>query len=195
MYKKLIHIDTETTGTIASVHSLVEIGAIVEINGEIRERFHMKCRPIKDRLIEQGALDATGYKEEEMRAWMPELQMLRAFTAMLHKYITRSVRSDRLTPAGWNVSFDIDFLINWMATVSGNKWEFWNYMTPYAFDGLKMLYNLRAINTFELPKYKLEMVCKRMGIELLNAHDAMADIEATRQVNNRLMKKLKEVWV
>lgn len=194
MLKKLVYIDTETTGTSPEAHSIVQIAAIFEVDGKEVGTFESKVRPLPNRLFDEGALKVHGYTREEMATFPEPSEVLNRLTIAFGRHIILSDRSDVFTPVGYRVTFDVSFLIDWMATITGNKFAFWKMMTPYAVDALAFILHLRAIGRVAWPKYRLTDVCRHLGIPLEEAHDAMADVRATRALARRVLERLDRTW-
>lgn len=90
---------------------------------------------------------------------------------------------------GQNIQFDLGFLQqmmyytgnteNFSKVVAGQK-DFFGNFQPHYVDTItiaKMLFAEESVDS-----YKLELIAERLGIELDDAHDAMADVHATTSV-------------
>lgn len=99
---------------------------------------------------------------------------------------------------GQNITFDIGFLqqvFNYSGLVKefektfAGTFDFYGNFQPHYIDTID-LGRLCFANNPEVTSYKLELLAERLGIELDDAHDADADVEATYHVvvvySNRL---------
>ena len=95
-------------------------------------------------------------------------------------------RTEKLTVAGYNVGFDIKHL---RALFERNGLNIDDYFKPVnadVFEQVKRAGIQKALPY--LPDRKLTTVAKHLGVNLENAHDALADIKATREVAKRLQQ-------
>ena len=98
-------------------------------------------------------------------------------------------RDDKFIAAGFNVNFDLDFLREtWFAT--GGKYGPGSWIFNCPIDVRTTVAEAIGWDKLRLPNFKLGTVCEYYGVELgEDAHDAMADIEATRKLYHALMKR------
>lgn len=85
------------------------------------------------------------------------------------------------TLAGYNVNFDMKFL---GALMKRNNMKYTNYFNYYEID----VYGF--VKYLELPtkNKQLSTVCDFFKVKLDNAHDALADIKATRELYVKMNK-------
>lgn len=177
---KILWIDIETTGIDPARHGIIQIAALIEINGEVIDEFEMKFQPHEGAEIDHKALDVTGTTLQELGMRTTSRAAYELFNIFLCKHIDKFDRNDKAYPAGYNVRFDLDFVERW-SRHSGNKYgtgsfQNWRYLDP-----LPYLYRKDYEGTLSLPNYKLSTVCEHYGINI-SAHDAMSDIKATREL-------------
>lgn len=100
---------------------------------------------------------------------------------------------------GQNVLFDIGFLQQ--IFVYTRKWEklsklirghvdFWGNFQPYYIDTIELC-QLAFNHDRSVSSYKLELEAEMLGIELDDAHDADADVTATREILQTLTKRMR----
>lgn len=91
---------------------------------------------------------------------------------------------------GQNIPFDVGFLTQMMAyggllkefaQVFAGTTDFWGNFQPHYLDTIDLARLCLAADP-AVTSYKLELVAERLGIELDDAHDADADVTATRQI-------------
>ena len=81
---------------------------------------------------------------------------------------------------GQNIPFDIGFLQQMMA-YAGLMTQFYGNFQPRYIDTLDLGHMAFARDP-SVGSYKLELIAERLGVELADAHDADADVTATREV-------------
>lgn len=192
---KIVWLDLETSGKDPKQCGILEIGAIMEIDGKQVDTFHGYVRPADFLTIEEEALGVNGIDREAIAAFPEERTALAAFQAWLGKYIDKYDRSDKALIGGFNVHFDIDFLM-----------AFWNRQGDKYFGSWFMYHpvDLRAFAAYELrdrwasmPNGKLMTVTRViLGGDAVDAilategkaHSALADITATREAFHAIMR-------
>ena len=183
---KILYFDTETTGIDPKANAMVQISGMIEIDGVIKETFDIKMRPGEKDVIDPKALEVIGKTKEEIMTYQSAEDARKQLTVMFSKYVDKFDRKDKFTPAGYNVKFDIDFLHN-LFLKCGDAY-FGSWVAWQGVDVLALIYYMKYLGAIELPNYKLETVCKYFEVEI-KAHDALADITATKQV----LEKIKDM--
>ncbi|MDR3113364.1 MAG: 3'-5' exonuclease [Endomicrobium sp.] len=176
---KIIYIDTETTGTNPVKQDVLQVAALVEIGGQIVSEFEIFCQPYDYSAIDPKALEITGFKISDIKEWHKPADAYRQFTEFLSKYVDKYNKADKFIPAGQNVLFDLEFLHSWVAK-SGDKY-FGSYVSRNYIDLRVFTVAARAWGLLQCENVKLETICAACGVELTAAHNAMADIKATRE--------------
>lgn len=183
---KIIWIDTETTGLNENKHSLIQIACLIEIDGQIIDKLDLKIRPFKGALISKESMEKNNITIEKLKSkeYLPYPKAFEKFIKFLEPHCNRYDREDKMVIAGKNVKFDIRFLREFFIKNDDSYFGSWflypsinieNYIAELcAFDGLRLI------------NYKLETLCKFFDIKLDNAHDALCDIESTRNLYWRL---------
>ena len=183
--KKALYLDVETTGLNPYKHDVIQIAALVEINGEVKEEFEAKLAPFDYAAIDPKALGIHGYTVDALKTFPHPREVHGSFCSLLSRYIDKFNRSDKFCPVGYNVRFDVDFMKNFFDKC-GDKyfgsWFNWKLVDP-----LSRLYELDYERKIALPDYKLSTVCTHFNIPL-KAHDALSDIRATRELRLLLSK-------
>ena len=64
--KKILWVDTETTGTDPGKNGIIQLAGVLEINGHEISSFDYKIRPFADDVIEDTALAVNGFTREEL---------------------------------------------------------------------------------------------------------------------------------
>lgn len=100
---------------------------------------------------------------------------------------------------GQNVLFDVAFMQQIMLytglydrfakAVDGKK-DFWGHFQPYCIDTI-LLAKLAFDHDKSVSSWKLELSAERLGIDLDDAHDADADVTATREIMRVLTVRMR----
>lgn len=184
---KILYFDVETTGLNPRVNDIVQLAGIIEIDGEIKERFNYRIQPFSFENISQEALDITGNTIEGLKNHTKPFVIYKELINMFSRYVDKFNKADKFVPVGYNVNFDIGFLREWFiknGDLYYGSWINYKYVDPLA-----VFYMLESIGKVNYPDYKLSTVCEHLGFSI-DAHDALSDISATRDVYKYLVKQL-----
>lgn len=187
----LLYIDTETTGLDTATCSIWQLsGYISDTATGTSDSFDYKMRPYRNEIISKEAAAKTGATQEELDSYPSQSEVFSNFTALLSKYVDLEDWNQRVIPVGYNISFDLDFLRSWFA--------FNNSATLFSrniyFPGIDVMYLAAYCLLGERSKmrnFQLSTVYEKLtGKSLENAHNAMADIDATKELLNVVVGKL-----
>jgi DNA polymerase-3 subunit epsilon len=185
--KNIFWFDTETTG-LTSEHEIIQIAGFVEIKGVVKCRFNIKSQPTRFDNISEEALKVNGKTIEEIRTYPKQEVMYKKLLKIFNHF--KPAYNDRFYLGGWNVRFDLDKL----TSLFNKRDEFlklWNFSHLKMIDGLPYCHLLDYLGVLKLKNYKLETVANHYGVKV-NAHDAMADIIATKELTSCIFKDLDE---
>ena len=189
----LLYIDTETTGLDTATCSIWQLsGYISDTATGVSDSFDYKMRPYRNEIVSKEAAAKTGVTQEELDSYPSQSEVFSSFTALLGKYVDLEDWNQRVTPVGYNVSFDLDFLRSWFT--------FNNSATLFSkniyFPGIDVMYLAAYYLLGERSKmrnFQLSTVYEKLtGKSLANAHNAMADIDATKELLNVIVGKLRK---
>ena len=189
----LLYIDTETTGLDTATCSIWQLsGYISDTATGVSDSFDYKMRPYRNEIISKEAAAKTGATQEELDGYPSQSEVCSNFTALLSKYVDLEDWNQRVIPVGYNISFDLDFLRSWFA--------FNNSATLFSrniyFPGIDVMYLAAYYLLGERSKmrnFQLSTVYEKLtGKSLENAHNAMADIDATKELLNVVVGKLRK---
>jgi len=181
---KILWIDTETTGLDPRKHDIIQLAAMVEIDGVIKDKKVWKCQPFEPEAADPKALEVNGLTLEALAKEMHPDQMHGEFCEFMAEFINRFDTHDKFYPAGFNVKFDMDFLLNFFIACDDSFFGSW--FNGYVLDAYPLYAALKARGIIDLPNLKLQTICKAAGVEI-KAHDAMSDIEATREIYEKVI--------
>lgn len=180
--KKELFLDTETTD-LGPNAAIVQIAGIIVVDDEVKEEFNIKLRPHIGAVINEEALKVTGLTKEEINSYENSFIGMMNFERILSKYVDKYDKNDKFILIGQNTIFDFEKLIQFYKR-NNNPFlgSFINFKTYL--DTLHIVKILQYIGKLpQLENNKLSTWCEYFNIELGdNAHDALADIRATREL-------------
>jgi len=186
---KIIYLDTETTGLDKELNDIIQVAGIIEIDGVEKERFDLKCQPFNWETVTEEALSVQGRTIEDLKGFPKPQDIYKEFIKIISRYVDRYNKNDKFYVAGQNVKFDLEFLHSW-ARKNGDVY-LGSYFYWYALDLLVLASCFRAWGFIYSETLKLCDICKVLGVKIENAHDAMADIEATKACFEKIKPMMK----
>ena len=186
---KILYLDTETTGITAN-SAVIQFAGIIEIDGEVKEEFNIRCKPHKDADISEKALEVTGMTLDIINSYQEPKEALWEMESIFEKYCSKFDKNDKFVLVGQNIKFDFQKLHEFYTRL-GNKYLGSWINFKLMFDTLAVIQALQVVSKMPiLENNKLITWCNHFNIELENAHDALADIKATKELAQVLFKKL-----
>ena len=188
---RFLWLDVETTGLEVSDSAPFQIAFILVENGTFINSELFFLNPLSETIkYHEEAGKIHGYSEEQIRSFEPESVQVQKIAAYLDKSCSLrdecGIKDERLIIAGYNVGFDVKHLT---ALMERNGFDMDFYFTGQIADVYEQVKQAGIQKVLPyLPNRKLPTVAKHLGIELENAHDALADITATRGVALKLHK-------
>lgn len=185
--QKVLWLDTETTGLDPTRNSIIQIAGIVEVDDVAIDSFSIFMQPFPGTEIDVEALAVSGTTMDKLETYKSfELGMDR-FKCKLEENINKFSKTDKFIIAGYNVGFDVGFLRQAFLRMDDKFFGSWFFscnldvMTYVAED-------VKRGTRYE--SHSLGSVCAVNGVCLDNAHDALADIAATRELYYAMKVKL-----
>ncbi|HDZ27018.1 hypothetical protein LCGC14_1048880 [marine sediment metagenome] len=176
---KLLWLDTECTGVDAFRNDIIQIGYLIEVDGQMVESSEILMKPGPNSIISPEALMKNKFTEKDFESFQSQEEGLYKFETALQRHIDRFDSRDKFVLAGYNVGFDDKFL---RASFKRNKNDYYgSYIMWAKLDVQSFLAKYLIETDTSLPNQKLETVCHHFGIDL-DAHDALEDIKATRKL-------------
>ena len=159
---KQLWIDTETGGLNPQKHALLQIAAIIVIEGEV-----MQVHGIEDPFAEDRHAPHEAY---------------RILVDNLGRYVDKFKPADKFQFFGFNARFDADFTRQFFVKNGDKYFGSWCYFPPIDIMQWAALMWMNERDTMK--KFTLQACCQKAGIEWNEeeAHDALYDIKKTREL-------------
>jgi len=178
--KKLFFFDVETTGLDPDVCDIVQLAYILDRDGEIVDRGDLYLRP-SGGPIDPDALRVQGRTLEQVMAFPPASDAYHALIGRLSLHIDKFNRSDKLYPVAYcGIQFDYPFLQNLFKRHDDPFFGSW--FNHRVIDPIVLARLLDFKDILVSPDLKLHTVCESFGVPLSQAHDALADVTAMREL-------------
>lgn len=189
--KKVLWLDTETTGLDCRKHGLREVGFIIEIDGVEVDKGVFKINPFtyttKDVEIDDYALEISGVSIEDLESYDSASYCFKELMHKLVKYVNVNDKNDYFVIAGYFVAFDIGFIKEWFKEM-GLQDSYKDLFHYKSLDVFSIVFALRHLGLNSAENDKLETMCNYFGIEI-EAHNALSDIEATKKLYELICEK------
>lgn len=188
---KLLYLDTETTG-LTDNSAIVQIAGAIEIDNEVVEWFNIRCKPHKGADISESALKTIGFTIEELNQEQESEEALKELEEIFSKYVDRYNKNDKLIMICHNFPFDFRMLYNFYNRLNN---RFMGSFIDFKLNvcTLNLVKSLQVMGVLPiLENNRLETWCKHFNVSLENAHDALEDIRATREVYKNIAKVLEK---
>lgn len=180
---KLLYFDLETTGVLFWKNGIHQISGMLEIDGQIVDRFNWKVKPVEGAIIENEALAVAGITLADLETYMPMRECYAKLIALLSAHIDKFDKKDKAYLVGYNsASFDNPFLRAFFVQNGDNYFGSWFWSCPI---DVMVLAGQRLMNDRpNMTDFKLNTVAKHLGVVVdeTRLHDAQYDIELTRDV-------------
>jgi len=188
---KFIYIDTETTGLDPIKDDIIQLAGIVSVDG-VSEEFNFRIKPRPGNHITDAAYMAHLITDKEAQEYPPASEVLPQFMDILKKYINRYDKKDKFFFIAYSAVFDFDFLRNFFEINGEQYFGSWFYFPPL--DVMQLAAFHLMGRRAELKNFQLATVYEELiGKPLENAHDAMADISATKEILNKIVANQKKL--
>lgn len=185
---KLLFLDTETTG-LTKDHAVIQIAGIVDVDGEVKEKFNLHAAPQPADLINDQALQIQNITRDTLATYPTAFTTYGAIKRICDKYIDKYNKLDKFILAGQNCKFDYDMMESFFLKCGDKYWH--SYVAYHVVDLVACTALLKLAGRINPANAKLSTVAASLNIPL-EAHDAMNDIEATRQIFYRYVDMVKK---
>jgi DNA polymerase-3 subunit epsilon len=190
--RKFLWLDCETTGLDPKINDIHQIAGQMVIDGITVDEFDLKFQPNNWDTVQPEALAVSGLTIDDLRArTMTSKAAYKELNTRMCKRVNKYDNTDKFVFCAYNANFDAQFTNEWF-NKHGNKYFFGLCHGGAYFDplNLALLVEMKAGKKLFMPNRKLATVAAYYGVVLDNAHDALADIRATREVGKILWSVL-----
>lgn len=173
--KKLLIIDTETTGLDPTKNSLWQIGAYYRNKKGQVYTLNLKCNPLDWENITDEALTVCHTSKLLLSKLPPARDLYNTFRNFL---IQETSDGEKLTWVGYNCRFDQAFVQAFFLHFDIND-SIWNFFDRHYVDMLDYMRMLRSLEIVNTPSLKLETAYKMFGLGIDTVHDGCEDAKVT----------------
>jgi DNA polymerase III epsilon subunit-like protein len=186
----MVAVDVETTGRVAGYHEIIQI-AVVPLTSEIEpvpdiNPFYMNIAPAHPERCEHGAQMVHGLDIDELVSNSPDAwKIADLFDEWFQNLDLPFQRS--LMPLAHNWAFERGFLMHWLGIESFNQ-----FFHPHPRDTMLFALSINDAASYHglktpFPYVSLGAVCKKYGIKVENAHDALSDALAEAKLYKAML--------
>ena len=188
MEKKFVYFDVETGGLDFKVNPILSLAMLYEYKDK-RDSLVVYIKPEQDQVCEAGALEVNGFTMKEINSdkFVSYKEAYSIIIKWLSGKINKFDKRDKAWLVGFNSqSFDTPFLIE-LFNRNSDKY-FFSWFWPENMD-VRILAGMKLMNQRpSMPNFKLMTVAKHIGLNIdeSKAHDAIYDVEITREIFKKL---------
>ena len=187
---KFIWCDTETTGLDTSNAApfqvaMVFVSNVDGIKDESERVFYLNPFDISGVEYNEDAGKVHGYSKETIQSFEESKYVVPKIDEFLKSCVSFR-KEEKLFFCGYNAKFDMDHLKNLFSKNGYNFEKYFEKQILDVFNQVKVAGSMRVLPYLE--NRKLTTIAKHLGVNLENAHDALGDIKATREVAKSLAK-------
>lgn len=184
---KLIFLDIETTGIPCPQSGLIQLAGLIEVDGQAVETFDFRVRPFPNDVIAEEALRVNGVTREALKTYPEPGVVFSQLMGLLAQYVDRYDKEDKLHFVAYNARFDADHLRAWFEKNGDKYFGSWFWHPPI--DVMSLAAAALMDKRHTLADFRLPGVAKALGIAVneTRLHDAVYDVELTREVFYRLI--------
>lgn len=181
----IICLDFETGGLDYRKNPITQIGIVsfTPNDFQVITSYKTEVKPYDDLEVEDRALELTGLTMQKINEGKDIKVALEEMLEVFKKSNVNEARNSKPILLGQNLSFDMDFL---MKICEDNKVDLSKYLVtdkngrPFYFDTMFMAKMIWA-NEEDI-SFKLSDLLERAGLEAHDAHDALNDVYATKEL-------------
>jgi DNA polymerase III epsilon subunit-like protein len=194
----IICLDFETGGLDAQKQAITQIAFISFEASTFKEinRYESYVSPYGNYQYEDKALEMTGVTYEKIESGKDIRTVVKEISELFSEANT-SGHTKKPILLGHNIPFDISFLQQIFAFTKTDlskyfdgKKDFYGNFSPNYLDTLYMSKAMWA-NDESMQKFKLENCCSKAGVDLVDAHSALNDVVATKELFMYLINNMR----
>jgi DNA polymerase-3 subunit epsilon len=184
--RKLLFIDTETTGIDPKTAGVWQIGGIIEC-GKRSEEFLLECDIFENDVVEKSATELTGITTAKLSTLPDPADVFDRFISILDKYVDRFDKKDKFTVVGYFSEFDQQVLRKWFEENDDSYFGSW-FWHPWI-DVAQMVAVEHLDKRDTIQNFRLQTIAEFMGIKYDGDgkfHDALFDAQIARQIFHKI---------
>jgi DNA polymerase-3 subunit epsilon len=184
-----VWIDTETGGLNPSKNPVLKIAGMIIVDGKLVKEFDFKVKPFQYQELDNKALKVNGITPEDIEREYSEPQdIFNQFKNILYSNLKKD---KKYHIAGYNIQFDIDFLIQFFDNNAG-KSDFFNLFFLPGVDIMQVANFVLMKERHLFRDFKQSTVANHLGIKINSEqlHDAIYDIKISREIAFKLYEIL-----
>lgn len=187
---KIAFIDLETTGLDPRKNGIHQISGQIFIDGELKEEFDIKARPLDTDEIEDSALAVGGVTREQVMSYQSARDAYNQLVGILCKYVNKYDKCDKYYFAGYNsAAFDTKFLRAFFEKM-GDKY-FGSFFFSNSLDVMTLATPYLMEQRCNMANFKQSTVAQALGIPIEEEalHNATYDIELCKRIYEKTINK------
>lgn len=186
---KIFWFDTETTGLDPKLHDILQLAFLIEIDGKIIAKHNFNIQPCNYTNITKEALEINGLTIKKIKTFEKPREVYLKLIKILDTYVDKYNKKDKFHPAGYNIaSLDVPILKQFF--LKNENQYYGSYFDYHLIDPISTLALFEYKGILALEDFKLATASKHFKIKI-DAHKAMSDIEATRELALKLLERIK----
>lgn len=193
MSVKLFFTDVETTGLDPVINDVVELAYIIDIDGKVSDSYSLNMAPHDPMACEQEALDIHGKTIADVMLYQTPHIAKAELINRLNRHCDKYDNSDKMYFVAYNANFDFSFEWEYFKKCGDDYFGSWFY-TKYVLDPRQWFSLLQFLGMVDVPDLKLSTLAGHFNIPL-DAHNALSDITATRELFYIALDLLKNAMI
>lgn len=173
--KKLLVIDTETTGLDPVRNSLWQLAGYYRNKDGQLYTLNLKCSPLDWENITDEALAVCHTSREELAKLPPAKALYDTFRNFL---LQETADGEKIIWCGYNCRFDQGFVESFFKHFDPTD-SIYRFFDRHHVDMLDYMRILRSMEVINAPSLRLETAYKMFGLGTETAHDALEDAKVT----------------
>lgn len=194
MPDKMLYFDVETTGLDPVKNDIIQFSGLL-ITSEEKDEINLLMRPYDTTHIDREALIIQNRTLSEVLSWPDPKEQFSVLEEWLENQIDRFDPEDKAIPVAFNAQFDLSFWTEYTAKITGDrKYGIGSWVKRSCTqDPLYVVRFLERVGVLPpLESHKLEGLCTFFNIPL-QAHDAMSDVRALRELDLLLVSLVSDL--
>lgn len=198
-------VDVEATGDEAGYHEVCQI-AILPLDSNLSVRkdinpFYINIKPDNPERADRDAMRVNGLSLNELGTkGIDSIAAIDLFRKWYEKHVPLDKSGNyqtKIRVVGYNVAaYDKGMIDKWLLKGGLRFYDFFHYHIADAMVIADYINTRYAIRGYDIPFKKLSQswVARHLGIEVLNAHDALADCTVVAQIYKQLLNRAENAF-